>query len=425
MTLKRKWVPEKSDRFRLYACIYGLAVLAWYAIHTARVSYPGFPLGGPGDFTSFLAAGQIIAKGEANRLYDLGLQSATQRSLLAGYALDAQSLFLPYAYPPFFALLFTPLAHLPLPWAYHLWNSVNLGLLLASVWLVWRQWGSNPRGNFLLASLLALSFVPVIAAFYNGQSSFILLFAMTLALLALKSRRDFLAGAALAMGLVKPQLVLLILAVLVYRRGWRALLGFTVASAVLLLVSIAVVGKEGLEGYVVVLRAGLAWDGMTGMYPALMPNLRGMVYRMGELFTIWSGTKISTPVLSAITVSLTIAVFALTLRAWRAFSSQQSPRFELLAMLTLAGTALVSPHLYPQDLTLLVVGALLVCDASSRYGQGWQLPLAGAGHVVLLVALLLLPGPARAQVAVLLLAAVMIVSYSELRRASGADATTA
>jgi hypothetical protein len=325
--------------------------------------------------------------------------------------------FLPFAYPPFFALLFVPLTYVGLLWAYHLWYVVNLCLLLVSVWLLWSRRETDARGDYPLASLLALSFVPVLAAFYNGQSSFVLFFAMTVALLALKVKRDWLAGAALAMGLVKPQLIPLLVIVLLYERVWRTLLAFFVAGVGLLAVSAAVVGIEGLEGYVNVLRAGSAWGGTFGMNPALMSNLRGAVYLLGEILNTWTAIRVSSTLLQGITVLLTLVVVLFTLHAWRDFGSRQFPRFELLVMLTLSGALVMSPHLYIQDLTLLIVGALLLAwGGLPRNGPALPLHAVGAGHIALFVALFLLPGPARAQVAALLLVAVMVVSYIELRR---------
>ena len=53
---------------------------------------------------------------------------------------------------------------------------------------------------------------------------------------------------------------------------------------------------------------------------------------------------------------------------------------------------------------------------SACYEKGWQLPLAGAGHVVLFIALFLLSGAARAQLAAVLFVALMVASYFELKQ---------
>ena len=159
------------------------------------------------------------------------------------------------------------------------------------------------------------AFFPVIMALLQGQDSILLLFLYGLAFSALSTGRAFVAGVCLALALFKFQLVLPFVVVLLVRRQWKAVAGFSFAAFVLLLVSAAVVGWNGVMAYPrFVLRLNQS-AAQAGIDPRGMPNLRGLVAGSLHLAGV--------PAILLI-VTLSIVLVALAVRWWRVDQGRSS-----------------------------------------------------------------------------------------------------
>jgi len=327
---------------------------------------------------------------------------------------------LPYNNPPFFALIFVPLSFLPLAWAFHIWNIANILLILASIRLLLRQQRKRSNRDLIAASLIAFAFFPTLQGLVNGQSSFLILIALVLTYLGLKGKRDYLAGTTLALGLIKPQLVIVIIAVMLYRQRWRTVLAFGVTTTILLLASVVTVGIEGMVSYVALIRQMLSSNGFHGLHPAPMPNLRGTVYRFGQLYHACCGGRPSSVTLNTITLLLSTLVFVSVLRAWRGPWDPTSHEFDLRFSQTLIGTLLFSPHLYSHDLSLLILVAFLLLnyfahEARRVWAYGWI----AIGHIAALLSFISMGGVGQAQVIAFLLISFMIIIGRELNSHPG------
>jgi alpha-1,2-mannosyltransferase len=316
---------------------------AWMFFSLRRQIATGYP-----DFTIFYTAGKCVDEGRGRQLYDLETQLALQR----GFAPEVKHRenALPFNHPAFEALLFVPLAGLPYLTAYLVWAVFNIALL-AGLWTLLRP--RLPGLNNLLPGLPLLAtfaFFPVTVALLQGQDSILLLFLYGLAFSALATRRGFVAGVCLALALFKFQLVLPLVVVLLVRRQWKAVAGFSVTASVLLLVSAAVVGWNGVRAYPeFVLRLNRS-PAQAGIDPRDMPNLRGLV--TGSLHLA------GMPAILLI-IALSIALVALVVRCWRV---QPGQKFELGFSLCLAVTTIVSYHLFVHDLSLLMLPILLLAE---------------------------------------------------------------
>ena len=316
---------------------------AWMFFSLRRQIAAGYP-----DFTIFYTAGKCVYEGRGRQLYDLQTQLELQR----GFAPDVKHRenALPFNHPPFEALLFVPLAGLPYFSAYLVWAVFNVALIVG-FWTLLRP--RLPSLNNLLPSLpllAMLAFFPVAVALLQGQDSILLLFLYGLAFSALATRRAFVAGVCLALALFKFQLVLPLVVVLLVRRQWKAVAGFSFMAFVLLLVSAAVVGWNGVRAYPdFVLRLNRS-PGQAGIDPRDMPNLRGLVAGSLHLAGL--------PAMLLIIV-LSIALVALAVHWWRV---QPGQKFELGFSLCLAVTTIVSYHLFVHDLSLLMLPILLLAE---------------------------------------------------------------
>jgi len=131
------------------------------------------------------------------------------------------------------------------------------------------------------------------------------------------------------------------LCVLVLRRKWRELSGFMVGACPLVVVSWAIAGGQGMFRYPGFL---LQRESGPGVDPLQMANLRG-------LLNLLCGPSAHLAVVSP----LSVAVLVFAASAWQGFE-----RGFCTAILA---TILVSYHLNPQDLSLMLIPLLVVAKA--------------------------------------------------------------
>ncbi len=166
------------------------------------------------------------------------------------YARDDPATGLPFTYPPFGAVLMTPLAHLPAWLAAALWTGASAGALGGAVVLVRSALGrTSPAGLVVLVTIGAVALEPVWQNLTFGQVNLLLMLAVLVDLLRPERR---LSGVALgiAAGVKLTPLLFVVLLVLAGQRAAaaRAVLVFaaTVAVGVLAVPGAAAYWTDGL-----------------------------------------------------------------------------------------------------------------------------------------------------------------------------------
>jgi hypothetical protein len=344
MSLAPRELGSSALRPILLALLTATIVLhAWMFFSLRREIATGYP-----DFTIFYTAGKVVNEGRGRQLYDLETQLALQRSFAP--EVKHRENALPFNHPPFEALLFVPLAGLPYVTAYLVWAVFNIALILG-FWNLLRPRLPSLRNLSLALPLLAMfAFFPVMMALLQGQDSILLLFLYGLAFSALATGRAFVAGLCLALALFKFQLVLPFVVVLLVRRQWKAVAGFSLTAFVLLLLSAAVVGWNGVKAYPgFVLRLNRS-PAQAGIDPRDMPNLRGLISGSLHLAGV--------PAILLL-ITLSIGLVALVVRWWRV---QPGQKFELGFSLSLAVTTMIGYHLFAHDLSVLMLPILLIAE---------------------------------------------------------------
>src|SRR5438128_7631130 len=225
------------------------------------------------DFLPLYTGGRLFWQ-DRTHLYDLERQLAVETPILVPHLLPK---VLPYNYPPFFALLLVPLAWLPFPLAYATATVLNLLCLALTLHLLLRRLALGSDQTFWLL-LIAFCTVPVYVTLFQGQVSFLVLLLLTLYVLDLQEGREVRTGAWAGLLLFKPQLLLLPLLILAWRRCWQGLLALMVVVTALSLLSLLLVGVEGLQQHVLLMRQMATADGTLGIYPWAMHNLRALAY---------------------------------------------------------------------------------------------------------------------------------------------------
>lgn len=290
------------------------------------------------DFTIFYTSARLLRSGEASALYNLATQYRMQ---LTFTHVPVRQGPLPFNHPPFEALLFVPFTLLDYWPAYLLWTALNLIMLAVSVTLLRRHFSQLAAVSPLVLGLGATAFFPVAIGIIQGQDVILLLFLFVLAVISLDRGNDAVAGAFLAAGLFRPQLVVPLVFFVAIRR-WRVLVGFTPVALVLGAISVAIMGWRGPLDYArFVLH--LEGTGARAFGPEAVPNLRGLVEQLPGLNPSGRGGAL-------LILASSLLVFFVTLR--RIHNGRDSVIF--LSVLAAVTTVLISFHALVYDVSLLL-----------------------------------------------------------------------
>ena len=292
------------------------------------------------DFRSYYTAGSMLRTGQARLLYDYPTEQRLQSVLVT-----PEPVALPFFAPPFAALPFALLSLAPFKLALLLFGLANLALLALAVRLMRPQLPALIERWPLTPALLYLSFLPVGLTLVMGQLSTTLLLINCLAFTLLESGSPLLAGLVFSLALVKFQLALPVALLFLLWRRWRFTLGFLVGAAVLTALSAAIIGPHNLPSYFHSIThtsalAGTTLQSTVGIGPGRMANLYGL------FFTLTPTNRLAT----ALTAVGSIAVLA--------WAATRRPSFPLALLVAI----LASYHLYPCDLTLLLLPISLLCN---------------------------------------------------------------
>ncbi|MFV1999048.1 MAG: glycosyltransferase family 87 protein [Acidimicrobiia bacterium] len=175
------------------------------------------------DFRAFAVAGSLADAGNVSDLYDPSAASYV--------AADASA----FVYPPWFAASMIPISMASFQTGYWIWLSATSALAAASLVLVDRRFGFAAFGA-LLASAAGLQ------TMLFGQSAFLILALGGVVAWAVAARRHLVAGSAAALMAFKPQLLLGLAIVWVWKRDR---FGRSIIAA-LALSSVLYVGSEML-----------------------------------------------------------------------------------------------------------------------------------------------------------------------------------
>jgi hypothetical protein len=305
---------------------------------------------GRNDFPIFYSNAQMVHEGKAAALYDFEAEQRFARTVSDRPAPPNNHL-------PYELLLFIPFIYLPFRVAYILWTILGLAML-AGVAGVMRNARAGNNWSFAFTLLTILSFYPVWNCLIAGQDSILLLLLFTISFWLWKRRKDDMAGAVLALGLFRPQLVLPFVLAAFLGGKWKFVRGFVPGAALVLTLSASVVGLHGMADYARLLLS----QGTQGsapvlanrwhVTPGLMPTWRGFLWLC---LPRWIPPGAQT----ALLLSGTILGLGWAARKMR--TARGSRAFEMAFAITLATVLLVSFHSFLQDFSLMVL-PLLICS---------------------------------------------------------------
>ncbi len=307
------------------------------------------------DYCAFWSAGRIINEQGVGAVYDLEVMTEFQRSVYPGA--DSPGFeTVAVMYPPPFILPFAALARLSLPLSFWLWSLVNFaGLILYLRFFAKNLVGTPPPLRVMLMLTLSL---PVLMNFFYGQVNLWLVICIGEFLRASRAGKPLKAGLWLGGLLLKPQLLVLILPILLFRKAFKTLAGFAATAGAIGLASFALLGTSGLMRLWETLTA--AGGGDVQSNPFIMMNWRML------------GEHLNTVAPPA--VGWGVALLGMLLTAGASlivFSRVHTPNEDLdsIAMLgTLAATAAFTWHAHFSAAMILIPPMLLVL-IEGRFSQ--------------------------------------------------------
>jgi hypothetical protein len=203
---------------------------------------------------------------------------------------------LDYPYPLWTQVLLLPFVLGSPELGAQLWFVCSL-LLLASSIILLMQFLNWPLRLpvVIFTSLFVAAFGPVFTTLWLGQLNFVPLLSLALVLPLLKSKSWWMAGSALGLGLMKPQLTILVsaavLALAVWERRWQLFVGFGVVllSFIALSAPFAVTPRQifggGIEEHLVLYLAHTST--LWGLSLNLLPDVLWLPALLSGLLILW------------------------------------------------------------------------------------------------------------------------------------------
>ena len=293
------------------------------------------------DFVAFYTSGRIAQSHGAAKVYEPALQQAVQQELV-GFPLAPGQVLL-YNHVPYLIPITAILVSENYVASFYRWLGLLLALSIAGVVLLtglFRRdaWG---RREIWLAAAGMLTFFPLFVSLLNGQDTAFILLGLSIFLFGMLTGKDWLAGLGLALTTVRPHVTVLLAVPFLFRR--QKVLGWFCAGAALLgLLSLAIMGLDGMRGFLQVLlvTAGGEWYGMKEPF---MVNLVGLLWRVAPGLG------------GAIIRGIGWTVYGLTLAGLCVLWAHSREITEKQIGLAVTLTLFSVPHLHYHDLALLLI----------------------------------------------------------------------
>lgn len=343
---------ERRRKLWAAAGLWGGLLLIGFDVYAAIVTYiPQYAV--RNDFRlMYGAAVDTLHNGYAH-LYDLQAQKAAVEGLGPGFYWS------PFINPPPLAWLATLLTPLPFGAALAVWST----LIAAALVVAWFLAAPGSRLTRAAFGAMWLGLFPVAFGLMVGQP--VALVAVSVAACWWFAERDrpALAGFALSLTVVKPQIALFVPLCLVVAGHARVFAAWLVPTVLMALVSLALLGHDGLLRYRDALSLASGWQITRGY------AVSGLIGAGPQLY-----------VAQAIVLAATLAA------AWRWRSAGTA--IPIAAGVT--GSLLFTPYVGFQDFAMLVVAGWLVLRSRPRPAQ---VALLAIGYALLELALLVLAAP--------------------------------
>jgi hypothetical protein len=357
-------LPARARRSELWLIVVlgGLAVA--YTVYVGQIlttrglfEYLG------GDYRTFRSSAEIARTLGFARVYDLDTQAEFQRALHETYSFGLWRIpFVPTPTPylPAFIVPFLVLPYFaPIP-GFVFWTLLNIALLIVCLRRLLVASGGQWRVTLSFELTLCL---PVFFTLIFGQINMWLLVFLSEFLIANRRGDEVRSGLWLGGLLLKPQTLILFLPGLLVARRFKILAGWMISALVILGISVALAGLEGLVDLAQLVR----------LYPANLPTTFPESMMNWRALTINQAFVLSPSVAWRLAMAGIIVTLMLGLSLWLRPMPPASPRFAAAVLGTWAATAGVAWHAHVHMAVPMLAPLLYV--ATTRRLPVWLLHL--------------------------------------------------
>lgn len=290
------------------------------------------------DYFSFWLAGRQALAGAPELVYIPAEFSALQKSL------SGSDTVFGFFYPPTFQMLLTPFAALPYKAAFAVFILSTTALLCVSCRLI--------TGKWLLAACLII--IPACANnAFHGQNAALTAALYGFFLVGVERQRMILAGIALGILTIKPQLGILAPVALIATLNWRTFLSASATTLVLAAASVLFFGvgvwqvfwQQAPVASAMMEIGGVEWGKMISVY--------------GSLRQLGIGHAVAMALQAGVGIGALVCVW----RVWR-----RTEDMAVRSAVLVGGTLLVTPFALSYDLTLLIIPCAFVIRDGLRNG---------------------------------------------------------
>jgi hypothetical protein len=253
--------------------------------------------------------------------------------------------------PPPAAWLIAPLTLVGPQAAFFVWLFLSVAALAGAWWL------AAPGTGWLrvLWLLGAAAWYPVLYSLSLGQPVVIVLLGVIVCWCLAESGRPYLAGAVLGLSVLKPQVAIAVPVVLLVAGRWRIAAGWAATAGVLALVSLLMIGTQGLNDY-----------------RSLLAEAQTVV---NNRYFTWAYLVGPGP------LSYVVQVVFIAVGAAAAYANRKASLARLIA-LGLLISMLSATYWHLQDFAILVGAAwLFIRDQPPAWQRAWLVVVALAGEL--------------------------------------------
>ena len=231
------------------------------------------------DYLAFWSIGKIADEKGFSEIYDIGNIRPVQFQVLVDRGMvkkgdEASISPIPAPLFSFFALPFLFLSRIDPKQSYWIWTGINLVVLIG--YLIFFIKNTLPDSLYSLQTkqtlmLLLLAF-PTIVNLTEGQVEVFLVVCMGEFIRTAINKKPLLSGLWLGGLLLKPQLLIIIVPIIVLKRYWKMVFGFSISSVVIVGSSLILAGTRGMRALI-----GLLFkygEGIASNSPERMINWR-------------------------------------------------------------------------------------------------------------------------------------------------------
>lgn len=308
------------------------------------------------DFLSFYTASKIARTIGYYKIYDIQIQSTVQGSIAGQNFVELN--LLPFIHPPYLIPLNALIFHSQYNYSFLLWQVVSLILLIVVFYIFTciLKASALPIKHSYAIALCGILFYPLLVSLLKGQDTLILLGSIALWAFAVTQKNHRIAGLALAVATIRPQIALgLVFPFFFVRR--KVLRWFFFGMLVLGIYSLFLVGFDGAMDYLQLLGKSAAGEAASINHAAMF-NIIGLVTRIFPNLGI-----------SFITISGWILYIGALLLVGFLWKKQDDQSFDTINIsLTVMLVTLSSPHLHYHDLAIVIIPLLMMISSVFQKG---------------------------------------------------------